>query len=348
MSTASIPSAATSILIGPAEHGAVRHGAAIAALTGSPVIRQLTPGGLAVPAGTPVAHLHYTDRLFGATTESAATSFVALAARLAPHVVVTLHDVPTGSTAPLDVRRAASYRRVSAAADAVIVASSHEGDRLRVCGAAVDATVIPLPIDPPAAFGPARPTASGFCAARRPHGGPAVGVLGFIYPGKGHAEVLAAMELLDGDAWLWALGAVSPGHDELANELRNAARRQHRPLVIAGPVADDHLGRAMRDVDVPVVPAIAPSASASLATWIAAGRRPLVAASAYACEVAAAGPDLLTLYNAHDPAELAVALNRALADPASTIRTTPIPPALRADAVADAHLRLYQQLAGDG
>lgn len=348
MTDSSIPSAATSVLIGPAEHGAVRHGAAIAALTSSPVIRQLSPGHLAEPAATPVAHLHYTDRLFGATTESAAASFVALAAGLASHVVVTLHDLPTGSTAALDLRRAASYRRVSAAADAVIVASHHEGDRLRACGADVDATVIPLPIDPPAAFGPARHTASNRRPASRPHDGPAVGVLGFIYPGKGHAEVLAAMELLGGEAWLWALGAISPGHDELADELRNAARRQHRPLVIAGPVADDDLGRAIHEVDVPVVPALAPSASASLATWIAAGRRPLVAASAYAREVAASGPDLLTLYDANDPAQLSAALTRALADPASTIRTTPIPPALRADAVADSHLRLYRRLAGDG
>ena len=69
------------------------------------------------------------------------------------------------------------------------------------------------------------------------------------------------------------------------------------------------LAAAIRRVDVPVVPATAPSASASLATWIAHGRRPLTADSAYADELVAASPELVTSYPPHDARLLAAAIS---------------------------------------
>ena len=97
-----------------------------------------------------------------------------------------------------------------------------------------------------------------------------------------------------------------------------------------------------------IVPAAQPSASASLHTWIGAGRRPLVAASPYACEVAAHGADLMTLYPLGDPRLLAAAISQALADPASTWRAGPPPSGLTLGAVADAHRGVYERAARRG
>ena len=74
--------------------------------------------------------------------------------------------------------------------------------------------------------------------------GPMVAVLGLIYPGKGHAAVLEALSTLPRDVALWALGAVSDGHDDLLGELERFAVRARRRIVVTGLPRRRHAGRS--------------------------------------------------------------------------------------------------------
>ena len=131
----------------------------------------------------PSYHWHFTDRLFGATVEDAAGAFVdASTAAIGGRHVVTLHDVPPADGDDRDRRRAAAYRRVAAR-----LPRRRRGERARAPAAAprpascADVDVIPLPVVP---LAPAHA-----CRAADDRIGRTVGILGFIYPGKGHADV---------------------------------------------------------------------------------------------------------------------------------------------------------------
>ncbi len=331
-------SRATTLLVGPATHGAVRHAMTVAAITCSPVLHldASEPTG-GVIAETPVHHLHYTDRLFGDTTEQAAQRFGELAARLPGEIVVTLHDVPPNDESALSIRRRASYRRVASGTTAVVVASEHERDRAQACGITTDITVIPLPVQP-------LPTPTGSFITS----GPTIGVLGFIYPGKGHEDVLGALACLPPEVSMWALGGVSAGHEDVLASLERDAVRARRRLTVTGHLDEPTLIAALGTIDVPVVPARAPSASASLATWIGAGRRPVTAGNPYTTEIAADAPGLVTMYEPTVPGALAAALRWALGRADRTWHDGVIPARLRADSVARRHCQLYRNVAGEG
>ena len=223
-------------------------------------------------------------------------------------------------------------------ADAIVVCSGHERRRLREIGIDHDTTVVPLPI--------ATPTAS--AAGRRSSAPPgpdrSVGVLGFIYPGKGHDSVLDAVASLPEDVVVMALGQVSPGHDDLVAALQETAGRRGRRLSVSGFLPDADLAVAMAGIDVPVVPAVTTSASSSLCSWIAAGRRPLAARNGFTVEIAALAPDHLTLYPPGSPSALRRAILGAFADPGSTWHAGVIPEPLRTSTVAAGHLALYRRL----
>jgi glycosyltransferase involved in cell wall biosynthesis len=221
---------------------------------------------------------------------------------------------------------------VADAADGLVVASIHERSRLRRAGITAPVLVIPLPIVPLAA-----PTTRRRVSRRR-----TVAILGFVYPGKGHAEVIAAVGSLPPDVQVVALGRASDGHQPLVDCLRRTATSMDRRLLVTGFLDDATLADALHRVDVPVVAARSVSASASVATWIAAGRRPLVARNAYATELAAHDADLVTLY---DPEDLTLAIERALDDPSTTRRRKSIPQALQLSVVAEAHCELYGRTA---
>jgi len=272
------------LLVGPAEHGVVRYAREVAEGDGGPLV---APG----PADVDVVQVHYTDRLFAPTAEASAEAFTAVAAGLGRPLVVTLHDVPPDDGSVLQQRRARAYAAVVATAATVVVNSDHEAARL---AAFSDRTpvVVPLPVMTLPA-GPVPP----------PDG--QVVVLGFLYPGKGHDEALRALP--DG-VGLTALGRPSDGHDDLVAELSALG-----PLTVTGYVPDAELPARLRAASVPLAPHRHVSASGSIGSWLAAGRRPLVPDVAYTREVAARLPGTLTLYD-----ELAPALAAALADPAST------------------------------
>jgi glycosyltransferase involved in cell wall biosynthesis len=257
-----------------------------------------------VPCGTPV-HVHVTDRLLGATPADAALLIEELAA-LHP-LSVTLHDLPQPSDGPERfARRAAAYQRIATAAISVQVSSRHEQALLGAVAPAVQTVVVPLPV-------PARGAAVRSAAAAV-RGAPTVGVLGYLYPGKGHAEVLAALDRLGRDeVGLVALGGPSVGHDWLVDDLRNRAGR--RTLEITGYLEDDELDRRISAVTVPVVAPSHVSASGSLHRWIGCGRRPVTLANPYSREVAESLPGALILTD-----DLPSAIAAALQRPATTWR----------------------------
>ncbi|MCW2613040.1 MAG: hypothetical protein JWN08_34, partial [Frankiales bacterium] len=157
-----------SVVPGPREHGVVLHGLTVARLLGTDVTRTLEP----VEGAYDLTHVQFTDSLFGPDIASAAGAFERWAETAPRPLVVTLHDVPgADADAARDARRAAGYQRVVDAADAVVVCSDHEASRLHPRPA-----VVPLPVEPLAAAGDCP-----WWADR-----PTVGVLGFVYPGKGH------------------------------------------------------------------------------------------------------------------------------------------------------------------
>ena len=281
------------VVPGPPDHGVVRHGLVVADLVGAHVVRTLAP----VPGAWDVTHVQFTDALFGTEIGSAAAAFESWAATAPRPLVVTLHDVPGADTdTGRAARRAAGYGRVAAAADAVVVCSDHEADRLQP-----RPYVVPLPVDALTAPGP-RPA----WADR-----PSIAVLGFLYPGKGHERVVAAAA--GTGALVVAIGGPSPGHEGLVEDLQRQARDAGVELLVTGPLSDADLHAAARAVTVPVASYATTGASGSLVTWIAAGRRPVTTSGPYADELDARWPGSLL-----PTGDLAAGLRAALADPGST------------------------------
>ena len=315
------------VVPGPAGHGVVRHGLTVAGLVAEAGI-EVTVARTVEPAkgSHDLTHVQFTDALFGSEIGAAAERFVQWA-RTAPRpLVITLHDVPgRDGDAGRDLRRRTGYRRVIGCCDAVVVSAAHEAQGARLVDG-LEPVVVPLPVEQLATPGP-RPS----WADR-----PSVGVLGFIYPGKGHERVLRA--LTGRGVRLVAMGAVSPGHEPLLEDLRRLADTCRVELLVTGPLSAAELHAAARAVTVPVAAYTTTGASASLGTWLACGRRPLVTTGPYARELETRWPSSLLLAPAGDDIALASALSRVLAEPVGTWLTAAPP---QPD-VAGAHLAVYR------
>ena len=261
----------------------------------------------------PRVHVQFTDRLWGEDPEHAAARIEALARR--SRVLVTLHDLPQTSDGPTRLpRRLACYRRVVAAASAVVCNSEHERTLLGALAPnapTASVAVVPLPVP---------------SAARAPEPGTwrsdgSVAVLGFFYPGKGHREVVDAVAHLartgavDPVPPVVALGRASAGHEGELAELAELARERGVTFSSTGFLSDADLLARSRSAAVPVIAHQHVSASGSLTDWLAAGRRPLVLDSAYFREMADLRPGTTTPVPA---ADLPAAIAHALAHPAST------------------------------
>ena len=222
------PLTVTVVLPEQPDHGVVRHARRLASSLGE--LDAIEVELVHVPCGrdavdaarrtseratrTDVVHLHLTDGLYGADADEAALVLAELLDAVPGPTIVTLHDVP----APDDEceryeRRGRLYREVAGRVEAVVVSSEHERRLAELLG--IKCEVIPLPVD---ADGPV------VTGRRRGVDGPTtVGVLGFVYPGKGHDDVLAAMALLAEPACLVCIGRTSDGHDDLADDLQRRA-----------------------------------------------------------------------------------------------------------------------------
>ena len=305
------------VLPGPELHGVVQHGRVVARLVravGAQVMvrRSLTTSRTSAD----LTHVHFTDALFGTNVQAAATAYERWAGGVRGPLMVTLHAVPAAADDEREARRRAAYSRVVRASDAVVVSSPHEAAALTDCLP----YVIPLPLGP---LGPAGAVPE--WADR-----PTVGVLGFLYPGKGHAAVLEAVQ--PGQRVV-AAGAPSPGHADLAEELQRRAQERGVDLVVTGPLAADDLHAAALAVTVPVAAYSTSGASATLSTWLAAGRRPLTFETPYAQGVLARWPDCLDLAR-HLRADIA----GVLAAPSRSW----LPAPLSAPDVGGLHLAAYQ------
>lgn len=295
-------------------HGVTLHATQVAAAVGA---RTLELAALLVLPPQPV-HVHVTDRLLGSTGEETSALLVDLGRR--QPMTITLHDVPQPGDGPVFARRAAGYAAVVDAARGWVVSSEHERALVhRHLDPREDGLVVPLPVMP-------LPLPDGAGPCERDAGDPlVVGVLGWVYPGKGHEEALracAAARLgLPGPVVLRALGRVAAGHDHLLDDLGALAAGLGVRLEVSGWVDDADLPGALAAVDVPVAAHHHVSASGSVNSWVAARRRPLVTDGTYAREMAALRPGTLTLVGpGGDPGGggLARAVARAGADPAST------------------------------
>lgn len=292
------------LLLGPDTHGVTRYAGEVADAAGAQVVRDvgsLEPGA--------AVHLHLTDRLLGRDPDAAAAAVEDLAARV--RLTVTLHDVPQPTDGPVFAARAAAYGRIVRATQGWATNSQHEHALVgRWSAAGATGTVIPLPV--PAGSLVPRPRAP------LPAGEPVLGVFGFVYPGKGHQQVLRAAAALRRGGTLVrvrVLGDAAPGHaDEMAALLRNG-RARGVPVEVTGRVPEAGLARALQDVTVPVAAHRNVSASGSLNSWIAAGRRPLVRDGAYAREMAELRPGTTILF---DDATLVPRLQEVLHRPALT------------------------------
>ena len=242
------------LIVGPAGHGVTEYALGLARATGAEVIREETFGD--TPLAGPV-HVTFTDHLFGDTAER-------LLARIDGPLSVSLHDIPQPEEgAERYARRARVYRELVEKADVAVVNSNHEASFFDAA-----TTVIRLPI--PVIDSPFDPEPG------------SVGVLGFLYPGKGHEDLIAALP----DRRLRFLGAVSHGHETWAENL---------DAEITGWLSDAQLAAEMGRIAVPVCPHRHFSASGSLMAWLGAGRTVLVRDSAYAREIDAWLPGRVTL-----------------------------------------------------
>ncbi len=294
-------SAVTHLVIGPPEHGVVIFADWLARSTGGRRVFLSGPDELDA-AGLERAHVHYTEALFGPNTTAAAEAFLRLREKVP--LTVTLHDLPDPGDEPGRYqRRSNGFRAVAEAADTVFVSSRHELNLLEQFTSRVVAQVIPLPM------------VAGSLVPQPHRDRPLLeaGVFGFLYPGKGHEELLGEMRDLPPEIALTAIGRPADGHQALIGQLTAEAARSGRRFDVTGYVSDEALLPRLRQVALPVVPATNISASGSLNSWIAAGRRPLVADGPYTRELAEDCPGLVTVY---PPGGFADAARAVLADPA--------------------------------
>ncbi|TFC94116.1 MULTISPECIES: glycosyltransferase family 1 protein [Cryobacterium] len=146
-------------------------------------------------------------------------------------------------------------------------------------------------------------------------------LVGFVYPGKGHREVIDAVARMGAVLDVAALGAASAGHEADLIALASHAESLGITFTATGYISDDELFRLCRLAAVPIAAHQHLSASGSILAWLAAGRRPLVADSRYAREMQALRPGSMTLYAAN---AMEAAIVAALSDPRSTILPTDI------------------------
>lgn len=331
------------VVAGPERHGVVLHGLRLARASRglAAALVRIPTSALAESADLAPARLgghervmvQVTDRLFGATPAAAARRLSLLAD--VTRLIVCLHDLPhPAEGAERCARRRQAYAEIAEAADTVVVASEHERILLGQCGVDVSSSsgvvVIPLPLE--RVDGGAAPTVPGAMVGE-------VGVLGFVYPGKGIEHVIDAVARLTARGTALRVtnyGALAEGHADYAAELESHARTRGVTFTMTGFLPQAALTGLLRSVTVPVAAHRHVSASGSVGTWLGAGRRPVVVGGGWATELATRLPGSVTLTD-----DLPAAISTALLDPATTwLGEVPIGPSWAT--VADRHRRLLE------
>jgi len=112
-----------------------------------------------------------------------------------------------------------------------------------------------------------------------------------------------------------AIGMASNRHRELVGELSEVAAGKGMSFTCTGYVPDAEVTARLRAPLTPVAPHTHVSASGSINSWIAAGRRPLVPSGRYVSELGRRLPGSVQLY---EPGRLRGAVEAAIDDPALT------------------------------
>ena len=232
-------------------------------------------------AGCDVVHLHLNDRLVDARPTDWERLVRAAQAASVP-VIVTLHDVATDAeTENVDDararRRAVAMRRLARFGRCVIVSSRHEQHAAARIG--ITAHVVPHPI-----FSP--------CGGRDLAEYPlerSIVVAGFVHPGKGVSEFVRALGDVRGsslDGWqLRLVGGVTDMHHDHLRNLIVAIERAGLDAHFTGPLHDRDWRRELARAGIPVACHAHCSASGSLLSWIAHGRRPFSSDHPFAREL---------------------------------------------------------------
>ncbi len=338
-------------VVGPDRHGVVTHALALAGA--SPDLREhlvRVPAGPlgAAPAGLvdrlaehDAVLLNVTDRIFGSSPAEAADVLTELAGRT--RLAVSLHDLPQpGEGQERYERRRAAYGRIACSADVLVVASEHERELLLRCVSDADrpsvarrVRVLPLPVGPRHdAVAPPTPV---------PGRVTDLGVLGFLYPGKGLEEVVDAAAILRAHGHEVAVtnyGGVADGHDDVVARLEERAARVGVPFRVTGYLGDAELAAALRGTHVPVAAHRHVSASGSINSWLTAGRRPVAVRGPYVTELSRRMPGSVVVAD-----DLVESLSAALQTPGSTWLDASVVLGPTAPDSAAEHLRLLQATA---
>lgn len=299
------------LLAGGPRHGVTRSAQDLAAATGAPVL-VAPPGspalGSALGTGAlpETVHLHVTDRILADTPAGAAAVVERLAQRT--RLTLTVHDVPQHTDGTGFPARRAAYTRMLAAAHDWATSSEHErGLLVEHCGAD-GGHVVPLAVVGPDPLPRARTVLPG----------PTIGLFGHVYPGKGHREAITAAATLRacGTAVsVVVVGGAAAGHGSVEDDLRALAADLAVPLHLTGFLPDDDATAVLRGVGVALTGHRNISASGSINSWVAAGRRPLVRDSPYLRELERLRPGSHVGYRDED---LVASLRHALEHPEQT------------------------------
>ena len=283
-------------------HGVARYARELAAAAAGPSCVPVPERSWTASRAFDRIHVHFTDRLWGPTPEAASDRLLEVAG--GRRLSVTLHDLPQPSDGTGFARRSEAYAHVVDSADTVVVNSRHEQALLdEFHPGSPTPSIIPLPVH--RARAPLRTVLT-----------PVAALLGYVYPGKGHREVITAIALSGTELAFRALGAPSVGHERDAADLVRLGRELGVEVTITGYLTERQLRRAASIAAVPVVAHQHLSASGSINSWISAGRRPIAIRSRYTEEMDALRPGTLRLIAADD---LAAAIADARSDPASTM-----------------------------
>ena len=267
------------LLLGPETHGVTRYAGEVAGAAGAPVVRDVAH----LAEGGP-AHLHVTDRLLDRDPAAAAAAVESLARRV--RLTVTLHDVPQPTDGPGFPARAAAYGRMVRASHAWATNSWHEHALVdRWCAADARGSGHPA-----ARLRRAPPAGGGRAAARRPRWSVCSGS---STPARDTARWSGPRRpcVAPGRRCGCASSATPPpAMPTRSRRCCGPSRERGVPVEVTGRVPEAEVASALRRVAVPVAAHRNVSASGSVNSWIAAGRRPLVRDGAYAREMAALRP----------------------------------------------------------
>jgi len=282
-------------------------------------------------------HVHVSDRLI-ADSDGAWNTLVQRCRFAGVSLVATLHDLPQrDDCVHRNRRRSAVYRSIAGAADIVIVSS--ESERGAASSIGIDSSVVPHPIFP------IRRATIPVRAVTRTHATRTIVVAGFVHPGKGVAEMVDAIGDVRGTplhGWqLRLVGSVTERHRDEPTRIEAQARANGLDFRHIGAVSDRGWSRELSHATVGVCPHLHCSASGSILSWIAHGRRPVATSLPFSRELADERRDALTLVER--PLDWRDAIETAAREsydqPVDSSWRTPAAAAARLDGIMDRHFR---------